>query len=59
MSARADNKPIYHVYPVNDLREHSTEDFGCVCEPKFHVEQNGYVVTHNSFDMREHFERRT
>jgi len=40
-----------HVYPVNDLREHSVTD--CWCGP---VDDDGIVV-HNSRDGREMYER--
>jgi hypothetical protein len=40
-----------HVYPVNDLREHSPAD--CWCEP---YDDDGITV-HNSLDGRELYER--
>jgi hypothetical protein len=40
-----------HVYPVNDLREHSVTN--CWCEP---VDDDGIMV-HNSLDGRELYER--
>lgn len=40
-----------HVYPVNDLREHSLYD--CWCSP---VDDEGITV-HNSLDQRELYER--
>jgi hypothetical protein len=40
-----------HVYPVNDLREHSVED--CWCHP---TDDEG-VMVHNSLDGREFYER--
>ena len=40
-----------HVYPTNDLREHSVN--GCWCRP---TDDDGIVV-HNSLDARELFER--
>jgi hypothetical protein len=42
----------YAVLPIGDLREHAISD-ACWCEP---VESDG-VVTHNSLDGREAFER--
>ncbi len=43
----------YHVYPINDLREHSTDtDKPCWCKPR---EEDGIIV-HNSMDRREEFE---
>ena len=40
-----------HVYPINDLREHSLRD--CWCRP---IDDEG-VTVHNSLDRREFFER--
>jgi hypothetical protein len=40
-----------HVYPVNDLREHSLTK--CWCRP---IEDEGIVI-HNSLDARELYER--
>ncbi len=40
-----------HVYPFNDLREHSLTD--CWCRP---TDDDG-VVVHNSLDGREFYER--
>lgn len=42
----------FHVIPVNDLREHST-DKPCWCRPK---EDEHGVIVHNSMDGREKFE---
>lgn len=44
---------IYHVVPVNDLREHSVDsDIPCWCNPR---EDDG-VIIHNSMDQRELYE---
>jgi hypothetical protein len=44
---------LIHVFPVGDLREHSTDaDKPCWCRP---VEDDG-VVVHNSMDGREDYE---
>jgi hypothetical protein len=40
-----------HVYPINDLREHSLSD--CWCRP---TDDDG-VIVHNSLDGRELYER--
>jgi hypothetical protein len=40
-----------HVFPVEDLREHSV--MGCWCSP---VDDDG-VIVHNSLDRRELYER--
>jgi len=43
----------YHVIPLNDLREHSSDsDKPCWCKPH---EEDG-VIVHNSMDGREQFE---
>lgn len=43
---------FYHVYPVNDLRDHSVNGKHCWCRPKI----DGFVVIHNSMDQRELYE---
>jgi len=49
-----DNIPRYHVYPLNDLREHEVEDhISCWCKPA--MNEDG-VIVHNSMDGREAFE---
>ncbi len=43
----------WHVYPLNDLREHDTENgLSCWCHPQ---EDKG-VIIHNSLDNREKYE---
>ncbi len=45
---------IYHVVPIDDLREHSTDsDVVCWCKP---VEDEYGVIVHNSMDGREKYE---
>ena len=53
---------VYHVLPLNDLREHNEVtieiDFGlhspCDCNPRLEDQPNGsWLVIHNSFDGRE------
>ncbi len=45
---------LYHVVPVNDLREHSCDvSKPCWCNPE--VSEDG-VVVHNSMDGREAYE---
>lgn len=46
-------KSVYHIVPVNDLKEH-TDHKTCKCEPYFDTESN--LVIHNSYDGREFFE---
>ena len=42
----------WHVYPLNDLRDHVTEGDGCWCQP---TDEDG-VLIHHSMDGREAFE---
>lgn len=44
-----------HVYPINDLREHITNDStSCPCKPAVEFREDGEVlVIHNSWDGRE------
>jgi len=47
----------YHVVPINDLREHETEDnLDCWCRPGTDAEDETIAV-HNSLDGRELIER--
>lgn len=39
----------FHVYPINDLREHVTDGKPCWCHPR---EDEG-VIVHNAMDQRE------
>lgn len=43
---------IYHVLPINDLRDH-VEAEDCWCEPRIEEDDGGTVVIHNSMDGRE------
>lgn len=43
----------YHVFPINDLREHQVDGGDCWCHP---VEDEDGVIVHNSMDGREKFE---
>lgn len=45
---------FYHVYPVNDLREHDIVGLTCWCRPEHDEELD--VVIHNAADGREAFE---
>ena len=40
---------VYHVVPVNDLREHVTDGLTCWCKPTL----DDGVIVHNSMDGRE------
>lgn len=43
-----------HVYPIDDLREHSTNDVDCWCIPRIDDSNpNCWVIIHNSADGRE------
>ncbi len=48
----------HHVYPLNDLREHVTDDSAeCWCKPEHEiVPPAGEVIVHHSMDGREKFE---
>lgn len=49
----------WHVYPVDDLREHITSDYPrvvCWCRPVEQEEGQGVVVVHNALDQRERYE---
>lgn len=48
------NNEKWHVYPVNDIREHTTNGFMCWCHPKTQEQENGnYVIVHNALDGRD------
>lgn len=47
--------PRYHIYPLDDLREHETNDHvSCWCRPTMNEEGN---IVHHSMDGREAFEQ--
>ena len=48
-------KQLTHIYPVNDLREHTTSGAECWCDPEIDEEDN--LVIHNSADERESYEQ--
>ncbi len=44
----------WHVYPINDLRDHDVEGgVGCWCKP---LEDEEGIIVHNSMDRREGYE---
>ena len=48
---------IFHVYPVNDLKEHLTQlPAICWCDPELKIEDDGLIIIHNSLDGREAYE---
>jgi len=44
---------VYHITPVNDLKEHLTDGDTCHCDPITKVDDNGIYIIHNSYDGRE------
>jgi hypothetical protein len=46
---------VYHISPVNDLKEHR-ESYICHCLPEVKHENGNMIVVHNSFDGREGIE---
>ena len=50
-------KNVWHVTPINDLKDHQ-DSMECWCNPKIQIMENGgVVVTHNALDMREYAEK--
>ena len=48
---------IFHIYPVNDIREHLTKlPHTCWCDPELQIEDDGLFIVHNSLDGRELYE---
>lgn len=55
-SLNYDKNNVWHVTPVNDLKEHQ-DNIKCPCNPKIEILDNGgMVVTHKAYDNRELFE---
>lgn len=50
---------VWHVTPTNDIEKHSEEvSKPCKCNPRIEIQENkALLVTHNSFDRREYFEK--
>jgi hypothetical protein len=46
-----------HVYPLNDIIEHKTDDIDCICLPTVKEVEGGTIIVHNSFDGREDVEK--
>jgi hypothetical protein len=46
---------VYHVQPIDDLREHE-DSAQCWCRPSVEEEEEGTLIVHNSMDGREAFE---
>lgn len=47
---------VWHLVPVNDLREHETNGLRCWCKPELEEEKDGTIVVHNALDGREQYE---
>ena len=48
---------IYHIHPVDDLREHVVEKGqNCWCSPTIKYEGDTLIIVHNSLDEREKYE---
>ncbi len=45
----------WHVYPINDLREHVTDGPNCWCNPTPDTEEPN-VMIHHAMDQREQYE---
>ena len=45
---------VWHVIPINDLRDHETCGMDCWCNPDYDEEDN--LLIHNSLDGREAYE---
>jgi hypothetical protein len=48
-------RPLWHVYPLDDLREHVTDGPGCWCNPT-PDEEEPQLLVHHAMDGREAFE---
>lgn len=44
----------FHVYPLNDTKEHDLETSMCKCWPELKIENGELIIVHNSFDGREY-----
>lgn len=48
------NMSIYHVTPMNDLKDHSSNtETPCWCNPNIKTENGDLIIIHNSADGRE------
>ena len=47
---------IYHILPINDLKEHD-ELSTCECGPKIEFVDGNMLIIHNSYDGREVIEQ--
>ena len=44
---------VYHIYPLDDIKDHILEGTECPCSPTVLVEGDTLLVVHNAYDMRE------
>ncbi len=53
-----DTSGVFHVVPVNDLREHDDIGDACWCKPRVEQQENGTVaVIHHALDGRDLVEK--
>lgn len=46
----------YHIFPVNDIKEHVLEGTECSCNPTIEVAGASLIIIHNAWDFRELYE---
>ena len=56
ISPTVPDEAIWHVEPINDLRDHDCGRDQCWCKPLIEETAGGYIIVHNSMDGREKFE---
>ena len=49
-------KERFAVVPISDIRDHDDFNENCHCRPTVIEEDNGVVIVHNAYDLRELFE---
>lgn len=47
------SKEDVHVFPLDDILPHNTDDSECMCDPEILVEGGALIIVHNSYDGRE------
>lgn len=43
---------MIHIYPLNDIEEHETDNTSCWCVPEIKEQHGQIIVIHNAFDGR-------
>ena len=43
---------MLHVYPIDDIEEHNTDDTACWCVPEITEQYGQIIIIHNAFDGR-------